>query len=90
MALQFGDLLWVTYGGWLRRQYDLHCRNKSIDYRSRFLYVMKGDTLQVFKGHHGPIWSLQFAHNGESFASASEDGTIRIWYPPPVTGATTA
>ena len=35
--------------------------------------------LQVHKGHHGPIWSLQFAHHGCAFASASEDGTIRIW-----------
>jgi serine-threonine kinase receptor-associated protein len=35
--------------------------------------------MQIYKGHHGPIWCLQFAHHGNTFATASEDGTIRIW-----------
>lgn len=35
--------------------------------------------MQIYKGHHGPIWGVQFAHHGETFATASEDGTIRIW-----------
>eukprot|EP00892_Ulva_mutabilis_P007926 jgi/Ulvmu1/5505/UM023_0041.1 len=38
-----------------------------------------GKVRQISKGHHGPIWSLQFAPHGQTFASASEDGTIRIW-----------
>lgn len=44
-----------------------------IDYHS-------GQVVQVNKGHHGPIHSIQFAPDGESFASGSEDGTIRIWF----------
>lgn len=31
------------------------------------------------KGHHGPVRSLAFAPSFDSYASGSEDGTIRIW-----------
>ncbi|KAL9132561.1 MAG: hypothetical protein Q9175_006261, partial [Cornicularia normoerica] len=39
----------------------------------------QGDPLDVWKGHHGPIWSLGFSPDGKLCASGSEDGTVKLW-----------
>lgn len=45
----------------------------------RVFATATGKELECLKGHHGPIRCLRYSPDGSTFASGSEDGTIRIW-----------
>lgn len=38
-----------------------------------------GAELECHKGHHGPVRCLRYAPEGGTYATGSEDGTVRIW-----------
>ncbi|MEW5313656.1 MAG: hypothetical protein WDW38_005204 [Sanguina aurantia] len=47
-----------------------------------WVYVYDYDTgleIECNKGHHGPVHTIRWAPTYETYASGSEDGTIRIW-----------
>ena len=41
------------------------------------------DLKYTFKGHTGCIWNVVYSEDGQWIASASADGTIRLWDPDP-------
>lgn len=51
----------------------------STDFWARVYDFNTGKELEVHKGHHGPVHCVRFAPDGATFASGSEDGTIRLW-----------
>jgi len=42
-------------------------------------YKIDGQELRSHKGHHGPVFHVRYDPTGNSFATAAEDGMIRIW-----------
>jgi len=39
----------------------------------------EGRLLHRLEGHQGRVWSVAFAAEGGRLASASDDGTVRVW-----------
>ncbi len=69
-SVRFPDMDVVATGG-----QDLTVRRFEVnDPGSELLTEMESN-----RGHHGPVWVLRFAPDGATYASGSDDGTIRIW-----------
>jgi len=50
----------------------------STDFAVR-MYGMDGTLQQTLHGHHGPVHWVSYAPDGRTFASGSDDGTVRLW-----------
>ncbi|CAI9114043.1 OLC1v1014663C1 [Oldenlandia corymbosa var. corymbosa] len=81
----------------LVKSYDMPCNMESASLEPKYgnKFIAGGEDLWVHvfdfhtgaeiacnKGHHGPVHCVRFSPGGESYASGSEDGTIRIWQTP--------
>ncbi|RDY04229.1 Serine-threonine kinase receptor-associated protein [Mucuna pruriens] len=88
----------VNYG--LVKSYGMPCTVESVSLEPKYgnKFVAGGEDMWVHvfdfhtgneiacnKGHHGPVHCVRFSPGGESYASGSEDGTIRIWQTGPLT-----
>ncbi|TKY54910.1 Serine-threonine kinase receptor-associated protein [Spatholobus suberectus] len=84
----------------LVKSYDMPCTVESVSLEPKYgnKFVAGGEDMWVHvfdfhtgneiacnKGHHGPVHCVRFSPGGESYASGSEDGTIRIWQTGPLT-----
>jgi WD40 repeat protein len=43
------------------------------------LWTVGGRPVRVLDGHKGSVWSLSFAGDGKTLATAGADGTVRLW-----------
>jgi serine-threonine kinase receptor-associated protein len=50
-----------------------------VDFSARVFDFKTNNELEMLRGHHGPVHAIRFAPDGATFASGSEDGTLRLW-----------
>jgi translation initiation factor 3 subunit I len=69
---------YVIIGGGLDAM--LVAQKANNDFTSRFFSCNTGKYVGCINGHFGPIRYININPNGKNYASASQDGTIRIYY----------
>jgi WD40 repeat protein len=68
----------IAVGGGIDAK-DVALQKSETGYYIRILNFVTGDTPLECPGHFGPIHSIAYSPDGKSFATASEDSTIRLW-----------
>lgn len=48
-------------------------------YPFKWGWVNANNGTEIGKGHHGPVWAVSFAPDGKLYATASEDGNMKLW-----------
>ncbi|KAK4683872.1 COMPASS component SWD2, partial [Tremellales sp. Uapishka_1] len=62
-----------------RSQNIIHASTKLNDHAIRYHAMVENKYLSYFRGHTGRVRSLQMNPNDDTFLSAGDDGTVRLW-----------
>ena len=49
------------------------------DVHVHVLDTATGDEVATLKGHHGTVWAVRYAPDGNTFLSGADDAVVRVW-----------
>ena len=86
-SITFLDPLTLEDRGLIAATEDIECASlspcgKLVAVGSRIKakeFSLDGTELESHRGHHGPIFHIRWAPDGQTFSSGAEDGMVRMW-----------